>query len=92
MLDDTNVIPVESITAENQGEPLLRAFEALHADDDRARRIGAAAQHLILDVMHQDNIDRLAHPSCQQEHEMQWKSACCVATATQQVMRGTMRG
>ena len=63
MLDTTNHIPVASITAENQGEPLLRAFEALHADDDRARSIGAAAQHLILDVMHQDNIDRLALPS-----------------------------
>ena len=63
--DTANYIPVPSITPENQGEPLLRAFEALHADDDRARRIGAAAQHLILDVMHQDNIDRLALPTCQ---------------------------
>jgi hypothetical protein len=58
MLDETNHIPVERTSPENRGAPILSALKKLKADESRAERIGKAAQHLVLEVLHPDNVDR----------------------------------
>lgn len=60
MLDETNHVPVEAVTKENDGEPVLKALQDLIADDAKAQAIGKAAQHLALEVLHPDNVDRQA--------------------------------
>ena len=64
MLDETNHVPVEAVTASNDGEPVLSALKALMADDAKAKAIGKAGQHLATEVLHPDNVDRqvLYHP------------------------------
>jgi len=58
MLDETNFVAVERTSLENRGEPILRALKELKADESKAERIGKAAQHLVFEVLHPDNIDR----------------------------------
>ena len=58
MLDESNHVPVEAVTPANDGEPVLDALKALMADDAKAQAIGKAGQHLAIEVLHPDNVDR----------------------------------
>lgn len=58
LLNDSNHVAVEAITKENDGVTVLKALEALKADEAHAKAIGAAAKHLALEVLHPDNVDR----------------------------------
>ena len=58
MLDESNHMPVAAVTAENDGEPVLKALAALMANDTQAQALGRAGQHLALEVLHPDNVDR----------------------------------
>jgi hypothetical protein len=59
MLDEKNFVPVERTSPQNQGKPILAALKELKADQGRAKAIGKAGQHLVMEVLHGDNIDRL---------------------------------
>lgn len=58
LLDESNHVPTELATKENDGLPILQALLELRADESRARAIGEAAQHLVLEVLHPANVDR----------------------------------
>ena len=54
----SSIFFADSISWENQGEPMLRAVDQLRSNSTWAESMGVAAQQLVTTVLHPDNVER----------------------------------